>query len=152
MQGKEAEMFAEYSSKWKTINPLEQPAAASPQTKPQNPFAPRLDKLSTNNVPAPTPAPSPFATEVKSSAPSDSFGKSSPAPSPFATQVKSSATEVKSSTPSDSLDKGSNTIDYHTLLTKFYEKHNAQKVPEVANNLEKYKVRRGVTEEAHNFA
>merc|ERR1711966_397627 len=140
-KGKEAEMFAEYSSKWKTINPLEQPAAASPQTKPQNPFAPRLDKLSTNNVPAPTPAPSPFATEVKSSAPSDSFGKSSPAPSPFATQVKSSATEVKSSTPSDSLDKGSNTIEYHTLLTKFYEKHNAQKVPEVANNLEKYKGR-----------
>ena len=121
MQGKEADMFAEYSSKWKTINPLQKPAAASPQTKPQNPFAPSLCKPSTN-IPAPTPAPSPFAMEVKSTAASDSLGK------------------------------GSNTNDYHTLLTKFYEKHNVQKVPEVANNLEKYKVRRGVTEEADNFA
>ena len=64
-------MFAEYSSKWCTCNPLEkpkpaEPAAAPPQTKPQNLFAPSSEKPTSSSVP------SPFDTGVRRSAASDS--------------------------------------------------------------------------------
>jgi len=108
-KGKEAEMFAEYSSKWCTCNPLEkpkpaEPAAAPPQPKPQNLFAPSSEKPIT----------------------------SSPVPSPFDTAVRRSAAP-------DSLDTGASKNDYHKLLTEFYQKHNAQKMAEVTKTLEKYK-------------
>jgi len=118
-KGKEADMFAEYSEKWRTCNPLEKPKSAKLTTKPQNLFAAREPTTS-------APAPSPFAPEVKSNQTS-----SAPAPSPFG--------EVKSTVTSGSSDVGATEINYHKLLTEFYQKHNPQKVPEVANTLSKYK-------------
>ncbi|KAL7533031.1 hypothetical protein ACHAXR_004998, partial [Thalassiosira sp. AJA248-18] len=122
-KGKEESMFAQLSAKWFTCNPLEkpktaEPAAAPAQTKPQNLFAPSSEKSSTS-----APSPTPFAT-----APAPSPFATAPAPSPFAKEVKSN-------------DTGAAKHDYHHLLTKFYQKHNAQKIPEVAKTLEKYKGR-----------
>jgi len=107
-KGREETMFSELSSRWYTCNPLEKPksaepaAAASPQTKPQNLFAPSLEK------PTSAPASSPFTAGVG---------------------VKSSATSDTSAT----------TNDYHKLLIEFYQKHNAQRIPEVTKTLVKYK-------------
>jgi len=134
-QGKEAEMFAEYSSKWRTLNPLEKPkptkpSTASPQTKTQNLFLPR------ENPSTSAPAPTPFGAEKESSATSTS----APAASAFAPGATSGKNVPTASATSDS-GTSANDIDYRKLLTEFYQKHNAAKMSEVANTLEKYKGR-----------
>ncbi len=127
-------MFAQLSSKWFTCNPLKpkqaekpaEPAPAPPapapappaQTQPQNLFAAK---------PISAPAPSPFTSGVKSSAASE--------PSPFTAGAKTGATSKTADVGAD------NKKDYNKVLTDFYQRHNAQKLPEVAKTLEKYKVR-----------
>ena len=110
-------MFADLSSKWFAINPLEKAKEepAPPQPKPQV-VAPKKEQPTASAAPAP----SPFATT------------NAPAPSPFSTTSFTTATEAKP--PVDSAVK-----DYHKLLTEFYQKHNPEKVTEVVKNLVKYK-------------
>ena len=119
-------MFAELSSKWFAINPLEKAEEpAPPQPKPQL-FAPKQEQPTTSAAPAP----SPFATTSAAPAPSPFATTNAPAPSPFSTT--SFTTEAK-----PPVDTGAK--DYHKLLTEFYQKHNPEKVSEVAKNLVKYK-------------
>ena len=73
--------------------------------------APNLFPLSSGKLSTSAPSPSPFATE----------GLGSVAQEPVATS------DIRN--------------DYHELLTEFYQKHNPQKVSEVAKTLENYKVR-----------
>jgi hypothetical protein len=58
---------------------------------------------------------------------------SAPALSPFATEEGSVIPEPVATCAIKN--------DYHELLTEFYQKHNPQKVPEVAKTLKNYKVR-----------
>jgi hypothetical protein len=108
-KGKEEAMFAEYSSKWYTCNPLEKVKPVAPAAV-ASVGAHNLFALSSGNLSKSAPAPAPFATEVKDSVASE----------PVATGTKN---------------------DYHELLTEFYQKHNPQKVSEIAKTLENYKVR-----------
>ena len=94
--------------------------------------------LCCNPLEKPTAAASPFAQSQPAT--------SKPQPtstSPFATTSSPFTTEAAK--PSlKSADAAGSSKDYHKLLTEFYQKHNAQKVPEVSKNLEKYKVRKHV--------
>ncbi|KAL3799320.1 hypothetical protein ACHAW5_001257 [Stephanodiscus triporus] len=109
-KGKEEAMFAEYSSKWYTCNPLEKVKPVAPATV-ASASAQNLFALSSGNLSNSVPAPAPLATEVIDSVASE----------PVAT--------------------GTLKNDYHELLTEFYQKHNPQKVSEIAKTLENYKVR-----------
>ena len=62
----------------------------------------------------------------------------------FAQSHTSSPFTTEGAKPVKSADAAGSSKDYHKLLTEFYQKHNAQKVPEVSKNLEKYKVRKHV--------
>lgn len=145
-------MFASLSQKWYASNPLEMPKTAGPTAAPaQQPNSSEPNAfgskpvLTTSSAPAPSPfntttpapakttdsapAPSPFGVAAPAASP---FGTTAPAPanSPFGTAASAPAPAAKSSEP-----------DYHKILTEFYQKHNAEKVGEVAKTLEKYKVR-----------
>ena len=136
-------MFAELSSRWYTCNPLDKSKPAEPPAPPAPaapPAAPALAQstaqnifASSSNSAASAPAPSPFSTAPAQTKPQNLFAEksaeSAPAPSPFSTA------------PSNTSAAGAEQVDYHKLLTEFYQKHNAQKVSEVAKTLEKYKVK-----------
>ena len=126
-KGREAEMFAELSSKWLAINPLEKSKEEQPN-KPQNLFASTPSQPTTT-----TSASSPFAAPFKTEE------KKSDTTSPFAAPFTSKPTLNIASKPAAD---AAPSKDYHKLLTEFYQKHNSQKLPEVAKTLEKYKVRK----------
>ena len=125
-KGREAEMFAELSSKWFAINPLEK-SKEEQTNEPQNLFAPTPSQPTTSTT---TSASSPFAS---------SEAKKSDTTSPSANLFTSKPTPNIASKPA--ADAAPST-DYHKLLTEFYQKHNPPKLPEVAKTLEKYKVRK----------
>ncbi|KAL7553465.1 hypothetical protein ACHAWF_016746 [Thalassiosira exigua] len=142
-KGKEAELFAKLSYKFYAINPLEakKETAVPIQTKPppSNLFSPSSDKPRES---APAPAPSPFTT-ASAPAPSSFVPSSSSAQSPFTAANASapSPSPFANTAAPESVASGDEKADYHKLLTEFYQKHNAQKIAEVTNTLEKYKGR-----------
>ena len=127
-KGREAEMFAELSSKWLAINPLEKSKEEQPN-KPQNLFA-STPSQPTTTTSASSPFAAPFKTEEKKS------DTTSPFAAPFTS--KPTLNNIASKPAADAAPSK----DYHKLLTEFYQKHNSQKLPEVAKTLEKYKVRK----------
>jgi hypothetical protein len=107
-KGKEEVMFAEYSSKWHTCNPVEKAKPVTPAAVAS--VAAQNFTNSSGNISASAPMPSHFVTEVKDRVVSE----------PLAADTQKN--------------------DYQQLLTEFYQKHNPQKVSEIAKTLENYKV------------
>ncbi len=107
-KGKEEIMFAEFSSKWHTCNPLEQAMPVTPAA----------------------------GTSVACQNVTEDSGKLT-----TSTSVQSHfVTEVKDKVVSEPLAADALKNDYQQLLTEFYQKHNPQKVSEIAKTLENYKV------------
>ncbi len=141
LQGREEEFFAAISKKYYSCNPLKLDVPPAP------PASPAVQVEASRDVSRDTPVISfenagkstqvPLTSGSTADKPTSAMIPEQPkvpagAASPF-TSDKQKSSNISGTTRS--IEK-----DYHKLLAEFYQKHNPQKVSEVGQTLEKYKV------------
>lgn len=141
LQGREEDFFAAISKKYYSCNPLKLDAP------PAVPVSPAGQSAATREVSRSAPEIS-FEKAGKSSQETQTSGSTADKPAfvlkseqPTMPAAAASPFTVEKDTSSNIFGTSCSTDkDYHKLLSEFYQKHNPQKVSEVGQTLEKYKV------------